>query len=223
VAVLEAFSSVRKKLNSPESRSLFSLYTPLRLLILGLLLVGALGGCNYRELKGQNLKMKGTGRVPTYAEVRAAVLVPECLNCHGGKETKMGFDVSTYAGTHKKIRTGDRNPSHSQLWTMIESGDMPDMSEPGMSPESDISAAQKQLVYDWIAGGAPETAASPGGGTPGGGPGGKSSHCSKSLFFRRVFDGFGSEMFRVSWGGKTSRQVRLLHLRKNHGEWKSES
>jgi hypothetical protein len=139
-------------------------------LVLGLAL-GLLSGCNYRELKGPALTLKSSGRVPSFAEVKAQVFLPKCANCHGIRETHAHLDLTDYASTKRKINLSD--PKRSKLWLAVtgeltDVPKMPMMDHPGMSPESGLTKEQMQLLFDWIMGGAPETSTSLStGGNPG--------------------------------------------------------
>lgn len=88
----------------------------------------------------------------TFAKDVQPIFQAKCANCHGGLSKKAGLDVRTLASLMQG-RKGSRvlvpgDPSRSSLWVSIESGEMP---PPG---KSQLTAVEKNLIRDWIAGGA---------------------------------------------------------------------
>ena len=89
---------------------------------------------------------------PAFAKV-SAVFKDKCVLCHGGVgNPKGGLDLRTLASVTKG---GDSGPAvkpgdlaGSPLWDSIDSGQMP---PPKKEP---LTAAEKNLIRDWIAGGA---------------------------------------------------------------------
>ncbi len=77
----------------------------------------------------------------TFAQVNSTILVPRCLNCHGGSRTAGGYSVSTYANTMRRVQAG--NAGQSALYTEVASDSMPASSAP-------LSAAQKTMLQTWI-------------------------------------------------------------------------
>jgi hypothetical protein len=79
------------------------------------------------------------------------ILRRSCTSCHGDRRKRGGLDLTTFAALR---RGGDGGPGvqpgrpdDSPLYESIASGRMP----PGRKK---LTAAEKRLVHDWIAGGA---------------------------------------------------------------------
>lgn len=88
----------------------------------------------------------------TFARDVLPVFRSHCLTCHGIPKIEGGFDVRTLAAIMKGGENGEvlkpGDPAKSVLWIQIEENAMPPAGKPRMT------AAEKQLVKDWIAGGA---------------------------------------------------------------------
>jgi mono/diheme cytochrome c family protein len=95
----------------------------------------------------------------TAAEDRPArarqVFADKCAHCHGPDvprpKKKFGYvtDLERLAGNPKLVVPS--KPEESRLWQLVESGKMP----PEESPTGPLTAAEKALIHDWIAAGAP--------------------------------------------------------------------
>jgi mono/diheme cytochrome c family protein len=84
-----------------------------------------------------------------YPEV-AVILQSQCVSCHKPPFPDGLIDLTTYKAIRAKSKlvvVGD--PEKSKLWTSIKSNDMPQKANP-------LTALQKQLIYNWIKGGALE-------------------------------------------------------------------
>lgn len=83
------------------------------------------------------------------------ILTKNCLGCHGGLLQKGGLDMRTIPLMHKggksgpALKVGDVNAS--EIWKRIAADEMP----PG---EKKLSAAEKNHIKQWIAGGLPTVA-----------------------------------------------------------------
>jgi mono/diheme cytochrome c family protein len=88
------------------------------------------------------------------AHVRA-LFVARCAACHGPDlrrpKGKFGYvtDLERLAANRRLIVPS--NPAESRLWQLVESDDMPPEDAPGGS----LTSAEKRLIHDWIAAGAP--------------------------------------------------------------------
>jgi len=95
---------------------------------------------------------------PTFEQDILPVLTKQCLGCHGGLRQKGGLDMRTIplmlkGGKHGSVvKSGD--VENSAVWKRIISDEMP----PG---ETKLSAAEKQLLKEWIAKGMPTLAQRP--------------------------------------------------------------
>ncbi len=89
----------------------------------------------------------------------APLLAKHCLECHGPASRKGGLDLSRKAEAFAGGKNGNAivpgKPAESLLWEHVESGAMPPKSRPP------LSADDRRLLKDWIAGGAvwPDAAA----------------------------------------------------------------
>ena len=79
---------------------------------------------------------------PTYSSISTQILQKGCVSCHGGDG---GYSFDSYSNTMRAVTAG--SPSSSRLYTAILSGSMP---QSGTHP----SAAQLQVISDWITAGA---------------------------------------------------------------------
>ena len=88
-------------------------------------------------------------RAPMWQHEVLPLLERNCISCHGGDQTMAELDLTTFDSvlvggiSGPPITPG--HPEMSLLWTMIESGQMPMGSE--------LSAADKQFLKDWIVNG----------------------------------------------------------------------
>ena len=132
--------------------------------LIGLLIslaAGALTGCGFTEYKNPNSSSPGTvtssttnpgtspvsGTTPTgggggtssatFSAVSSQILQPKCVTCHSS--------FGTYSGVMSAVTAG--NPSGSALYTMVESGQMP---QGGPALSSD----EVTLINTWIQNGA---------------------------------------------------------------------
>ena len=85
----------------------------------------------------------------------AKVLEAQCLECHGGKHTRAGFDLSTQESLQKGGESGETSivagkPAESLLYRKITHS-----SEPGMPyKRPKLSDDEIKLIADWISAGA---------------------------------------------------------------------
>ena len=88
----------------------------------------------------------------TYTNVTNNVLVPHCMSCHEGASPSAGLDFTTYQNlVHNPVLPNlviPGSPSTSRLFIHIQ-GDAAAVGQ------EHLTAAQIQLVLDWIQGGAP--------------------------------------------------------------------
>jgi hypothetical protein len=75
-------------------------------------------------------------KAPTFTQIRAQILVPRCIICHGDHDV---FQDWEYVERH----TQPGNPEGSPLYTYVLSGKMPKGGQK-------LPAAQIQMIYDWI-------------------------------------------------------------------------
>ncbi len=91
------------------------------------------------------------------SDVRA-VFSARCVTCHGAglAKPKGGFgfvtDLARVAKDPEKVIPG--NLAHSNLWLLVQSGNMP----PNGSPTGPLSVVQKDMVKTWIEAGCPPPA-----------------------------------------------------------------
>ncbi len=88
-------------------------------------------------------------------EVRA-VFAAKCAVCHGPQLKKpkgrFGYvlDLRRVAGNPEMVIP--LRPTESELWTLVQGDEMP----PPGSPRGPLTVAQKEIIRDWIAAGAPD-------------------------------------------------------------------
>jgi type IV secretory pathway VirB10-like protein len=87
----------------------------------------------------------------TFSKV-VAIFKDKCVNCHGGASKKAELDVRS---AKEAIKGGDSgagitpgDPENSLIWKSISEDTMPPKGKP------QLTAAEKKLIKDWIAGGA---------------------------------------------------------------------
>jgi mono/diheme cytochrome c family protein len=80
----------------------------------------------------------------------------KCAGCHnaeiGKPEGRFGYVLNLQKVAANPELVIPSKPSESELWLLIQEGEMP----PADSPFGKLDAAQKELVRDWIAAGAPQ-------------------------------------------------------------------
>jgi hypothetical protein len=93
--------------------------------------------------------VRGAGPVDFDRQV-APVLVQHCLDCHSGPKPKGGLDLTrrrtALAGGKSGTAIVPGQPDDSRLWQYVDADRMP--------PKHPLSAADKELLRAWIAGGA---------------------------------------------------------------------
>ncbi len=82
-----------------------------------------------------------------FAKVKAEVFDPKCLACHSDSLQSGNVNLQSYTSTMKAVVAGDADGS--LVYQSIADGSMP--------LGGALDPAAKQLVYDWIRGGALET------------------------------------------------------------------
>jgi hypothetical protein len=106
------------------------------------LLIGPSAGAQDRPL-----------RAVSFSKDVLPILKASCMKCHGGKETKGGIDLSSYASVKKGGKEGpifvEGNPEKSSLVTSI-SGDKPDMPKKA----APLTKAQVTTISTWVKEGA---------------------------------------------------------------------
>ena len=82
------------------------------------------------------------------------LLAERCLDCHGGRRTKHGFDVKTRDSLLRGSRSGQAVIAfHSADSKVI--GQLQHTREPEMPPKNQLTPAQIHAVAEWIDLGAP--------------------------------------------------------------------
>jgi mono/diheme cytochrome c family protein len=88
-------------------------------------------------------------------EVRS-LFEAKCAGCHnaetGKPEGRFGYVLNLQKVAANPELIIPSKPSESELWLLIRDGEMP----PADSPFGKLDAAQKELVRNWIAAGAPQ-------------------------------------------------------------------
>jgi outer membrane lipoprotein-sorting protein len=85
---------------------------------------------------------------PTYTDIKP-ILDKNCVNCHGGMETKKGINLASYTavmGGRNMVVAG--NPDSSRLIRVIKRGQMP--------PAGPLPSAEIERLAAWIRAGAKE-------------------------------------------------------------------
>lgn len=92
-----------------------------------------------------------SGEPVSFAEQVLPIFRARCVECHGGENTELGLNLSTYEGAMAGSDYGaviePSNVAGSLLVDMIEAGDMPEEGDP-VPPE------EIELIKTWIAEGA---------------------------------------------------------------------
>jgi mono/diheme cytochrome c family protein len=87
------------------------------------------------------------------------IFAAKCVNCHGPNLAKpkgrFGYvlDLARVAANREMIVPG--SPDESELWELVNRGDMP----PADSPTGSLSQEQKAVIHNWISAGAPPATA----------------------------------------------------------------
>jgi hypothetical protein len=106
------------------------------------LLIGPVAGAQDRPL-----------RAVSFSKDVLPILKASCMKCHGGKESKGGIDLSSYASVKKGGKEGpifvEGDPDKSSLVTSI-SGDKPDMPKKA----APLTKAQVMTISTWVKEGA---------------------------------------------------------------------
>jgi len=89
---------------------------------------------------------------PLFETRLAPLLVQRCGKCHGPTTQKASLALHSSAALRRGSESGPvftpGEPDHSRLYEVVASGDMPPRGEPPLSD------TERQLIHDWIAGGA---------------------------------------------------------------------
>jgi uncharacterized membrane protein len=89
------------------------------------------------------------------SEVRV-LFANKCAGCHGADLVKpkgrFGYVLDLRRVAENPEMVIPRSPSESDLWILVERGEMP----PEESPHGPLTPAQKEIVREWIAAGAPD-------------------------------------------------------------------
>lgn len=114
-----------------------------------LVLAVLMSACSYKIDKGGEATSLSPGQALNFSFIRSTVIAPNCFQCHLGSGGEGGLDLSTYSAlvSNQLFIVGD--PEHSDLFTQINTGQMPFGS-------AKLSNNQIQAVRDWIQQGAPE-------------------------------------------------------------------
>ena len=90
--------------------------------------------------------------IPIFEKDVKPILSAKCGKCHSNKVRKGDLDLSSMAGLRTGGESGDpaiaETADESLLWSMIDGDDMPPEDEPP------LTAAEKQLIHQWIVSGA---------------------------------------------------------------------
>lgn len=104
----------------------------------------------------KNTQVDTTGNPPpsslTYTTQIKPIINANCAysGCHAGSNPAEGIHLGTYAGVMELVYPNQ--PGESELYEVITEDDEDDM----MPPNGPLPQAQIQLIYQWIANGAPE-------------------------------------------------------------------
>ena len=93
------------------------------------------------------LTSAGAAAPPDFDAAVAPLLVRRCLDCHSGADPKGGLDLTRKAAVLANdgpVVPG--KPDASELWKRVAADEMP--------PKKPLTAEEKQLLREWIAGGA---------------------------------------------------------------------
>ncbi len=92
---------------------------------------------------------------PTFTFLQTSIFTPKCIGCHSGSSPEAGMDLSpgqaysnlvnVPAQSQSGIRVIPGNPNNSVLYTFLAAGHR----------SSQVTAADRQAIFDWIASGAP--------------------------------------------------------------------
>ena len=92
---------------------------------------------------------------PTFTFIQTSIFTPKCINCHAGSSPEAGLDLSAGqaygelinvpAESRSGIRVIPGDPNNSVLYTFLAAGHR----------SSQVTAADRQAIFDWIASGAP--------------------------------------------------------------------
>jgi mono/diheme cytochrome c family protein len=89
------------------------------------------------------------------AEVRG-VFAAKCSGCHGPNlvrpKGRFGYVLDLRRIAENPEMVIPSHPEESELWMLVKAGEMP----PPDSPRGPLSEVQKQIVFSWIADGAPD-------------------------------------------------------------------
>lgn len=85
------------------------------------------------------------------------VFESRCAGCHGPALAKpkgrFGYVLDLYRLAENPELVIPSEPSHSELWLLVEHDEMP----PTDSPTGSLTPAEKVVIRDWIAAGAPHS------------------------------------------------------------------
>src|SRR5258706_6272430 len=84
-----------------------------------------------------------------FEEQIAPILVTNCLSCHGGGKVLGSLRLTTQVGAYKAIVPG--SPEKSRLYLTME---IPTGQPGAMPPSGQLPKADRDLIRDWIKGGA---------------------------------------------------------------------
>ncbi len=84
---------------------------------------------------------------PTFVEVFSGVIQPRCVSCHGPAQASGNVRLDSHAEVIRYVSLN--NPANSQLYRVVNNNSMPFMRAP-------LSAAQKEMLLNWIRDGAPD-------------------------------------------------------------------
>lgn len=82
---------------------------------------------------------------PTYASIRANVLLPKCIACHNAVRHDAGVNVDGYTQTLKYVKLN--TPLESKLYKEMANGSMPPPKDINFAA---VTQAELKAVYDWI-------------------------------------------------------------------------
>jgi mono/diheme cytochrome c family protein len=127
------------------------LYTVLRnrrLVALTVIAILVLAACSGGAVPAAGTATPGTA---SFSKDVMPILQSRCVNCHGGRRTQKGLDMTSYANLMAGSENGSvvtpGDPDHSSFIQMIVQGKMP-KTGPKLLP------AQVQLLAAWVQAGA---------------------------------------------------------------------
>jgi mono/diheme cytochrome c family protein len=124
-------------------------------------LVGSLSLAVFAGLRSGVARADPSPPVRDIGREARAVFAAKCAGCHGPQLAKpkgrFGYVLDLRRVAENPEMVIPQRPAESELWALVQRDEMP----PPDSPRGPLTSAQKEIIRDWIAAGAPD--ALPGG------------------------------------------------------------